>query len=60
MVLTEFRTEPGHGGLWWQYWREHTDGEWRIAHQGPALFDDIHLKGLPERMPANGLNVYAP
>ena len=60
MVLTEFRTGPGPGGLWWQYWREHTDGMWRIVHEGPALFDDIHLKGLPERMPENGLDLYAP
>ena len=60
MVLTESRDEPGPGGVWWRYWREHGDGAWRIAHEGPALFDDIHLKGLPTRMPANGLDLYAP
>ena len=60
MVLTEFRPEPGHGERWWQYWREHTGGVWRIAHEGPALFDDVHLEGLPPRMPAHGLDLYAP
>jgi len=60
MVLAEFRTEPGRGARWWQYWREHHDGVWRIAHEGPARFADIHLKGLPKRMPAGGLSRYAP
>ena len=60
MVLAEFRTGPGDGDRWWQYWREHTDGVWRIAHEGPASFDDIHLEGLPKRMPPDALDRYVP
>ena len=60
MVLAEFRTGPGGGGRWWQYWRESTDGVWRIAHEGPAVFDDVHLMGLPPRMPPGGLDRYTP
>ena len=60
MVLTEFRIGPGDGSRWWQYWREHTDGVWRVAHEGPASFDDIHLQGLPKRIPPNALDRYVP
>ena len=60
MILAEFRTGPGGAGRWWQYWRESTDGVWRIAHEGPAAFDDIHFEGLPPRMPPDGLDRYAP
>ena len=60
MFLAEFRAGSGRGSRWWQYWREHGDGVWRIAHEGPARFGDIHLKGLPRRMPASGLDLYSP
>lgn len=60
MVLAEFRIGPGGGGRWWQYWRENSDGVWRIAHEGPASFDDVHLEGLPTRMPPDSIDRYAP
>ena len=60
MVLAEFRTGPRGAVRWWQYWREHGDGEWRIAHEGRASFDEVHLKGLPPRMPPAGLDLYRP
>ena len=60
MILAEFRTGTGSGNRWWQYWRENTDGVWRVAHEGPASFGDIHRKGLPPRMPRAGLDRYAP
>ena len=60
MVLAEFRTGSKGTGRWWQYWREHRDGEWRIAHEGRASFDEIHLQGLPPRMPPAGVDRYNP
>ena len=60
MVLAEFRTESKGTGRWWQYWREHRDGEWHIAHEGRASFDEIHLQGLPPRMPPAGVDRYHP
>ena len=60
MVLAEFRTAQEGTGRWWQYWRKHRDGAWRIAHEGRASFSEIHLKGLPPRMPPAGLDRYTP
>ena len=60
MILVEFHAEREGASRWWRYWRESGDGEWRIAHEGPASFDEIHLKGLPPRMPPDELNRYAP
>lgn len=60
MALVEFRTERTGGGRWWQYWRENGDGVWRIAHEAPASFLEIHRKGLPRRMPASALHRYSP
>lgn len=60
MVLVEFPAERAGGRRWWQYWRENGDGVWRVAHEGPASFNDIHHKGLPPRMPADGIHHYAP
>ena len=60
MVLVEFRAERAGGGRWWQYWRENGDGGWRIAHEGPASFLDVHHKGLPPRMPAEALRRFTP
>ena len=60
MVLAEFRTGQAGTGRWWQYWRRSRDGVWRIAHEGRASFSEVHLKGLPRRMPPAGLDRYAP
>lgn len=60
MILAEFHTESEGGGRWWQYWRENGDGVWRIAHEGPASFGEIHLKGLPPRTPPHGVDRYDP
>ena len=60
MILTEFHAEPEGDSRWWQYWREGGDGVWRIAHEGPASFGEIHLKGLPPRMPPDALDRYTP
>ena len=60
MVLVERSAEGTDGRRWWQYWRENGDGVWRIAHEGPASFREVHHKGLPPRMPASGLRRYAP
>ena len=60
MILVEFHAEREGRNRWWQYWRENRDGAWRIAHEGPASFDDIHLKGLPPRMPLDRLDRYIP
>ena len=60
MILTEFHAEPEGDSRWWQYWRESGDGMWRIAHEGPASFGEIHLKGLPPRMPPDALDRYTP
>ena len=60
MVFVEFRTERTDGGRWWQYWRESGDGVWRIAHEAPASFLEIHRKGLPRKMPADALHRYSP
>ena len=60
MILTEFHAEPEGDSRWWQYWRESGDGVWRIAHEGPASFGEIHLKGLPPRVPPDALDRYTP
>ena len=60
MVLAEFRTAREGTGRWWQYWRKSRDGVWRIAHEGRASFGEIHLRGLPPRMPPAGLDRYTP
>ena len=60
MILAEFHAGSEGGGRWWQYWRENGDGVWRIAHEGPASFGAIHLKGLPPRMPPHGIDRYDP
>ncbi len=60
MVLVEFAAGGAAGRRWWQYWRENGDGVWRIAHEGPAGFREVHHKGLPPRMPPGGLLRYAP
>ena len=60
MALVEFRAERADGGRWWQYWRENGDGHWRIAHEAPASFHEIHRKGLPRKMPADALHPYDP
>ena len=60
MILVEFHAEREGGNRWWQYWRENRAGVWRIAHEGPASFGEIHLKGLPPRMPPAGIDRYTP
>ena len=60
MVLAEFRAGQAGSDRWWQYWRKSRNGEWRIAHEGRAAFGEIHLKGLPSRMPPSGVDRYAP
>lgn len=60
MALVELPAERAGGSRWWQYWRENGDGVWRIAHEGPASFREIHQKGLPPRMPPGGLHRYVP
>ena len=60
MILVERHAEREGGKRWWQYWRESRDGAWHIAHEGPASFDDIHLEGLPPRMPLDLLERYIP
>ena len=60
MVLVERHAEREGGNRWWQYWRESRNGVWSIAHEGPATFDEIHLKGLPPRMPLDLLDRYIP
>ena len=60
MILVELPAKPEGGRRWWQYWREKGDGVWLIAYEGPASFGDIHLQGLPPRMPSGGLHRYAP
>lgn len=60
MVLAEFHTGSEGGGRWRQYWRENRDGVWRIAHEGPASFGEVHFKGLPPRMPPEGIDRYDP
>lgn len=60
MLLVEFRSRRAGGRRWWQYWRENGDGVWRIAHEGPAAFREVHHKGLPPRMPPGGLHRFAP
>ena len=60
MILVEFHAEREGGSRWWQYWRENRAGVWRIAHEGPASFGEIHLKGLPPRMPPAGIDRYTP
>ena len=60
MVLVEYPAARADGRRWWQYWRENGDGVWRIAHEGPAAFRAVHRKGLPRRMPPDGLHRYAP
>ena len=60
MILVEFSAARAGGRRWWQYWRENGNGVWRIAHEGPAAFREIHHKGLPPRMPPGGLHRYAP
>ena len=60
MVLAEFRTAQEGTGRWWQYWRKRRDGVWRIVHEGRASFSEIHLKGLPPRMPPAGLDRFTP
>lgn len=60
MLLVEFRSRRAGGRRWWQYWRENGDGVWRIAHEGPAAFREVHHRGLPPRMPPGGLHRFAP
>ena len=60
MFLVEFRAGGDGGRRWRQYWRESADGVWRIAHEGPASFSEIHFEGLPRRMPPSGVHRYAP
>ena len=60
MLLVEFRAERNGGQRWREYWREHSDGVWRIAHEGPAAFSEVHFEGLPRRMPPHGVKRYAP
>ena len=62
MVLAELAAGPPGAGRWWQYWRKdgEGDGAWRVAHEGPAAFGEIHLEGLPRRMPPGGVDRYAP
>ena len=60
MILVERHAEREGGKRWWQYWRESRDGAWHVAHEGPAAFDDIHLEGLPPRMPLDLLERYTP
>ena len=60
MVLAEFRSGREGGGRWWQYWREHGDGKWQIAHEGPAWFDKVHRQGLPPALPPRALRLFAP
>ena len=60
MFLAEVHTGPEGGSRRWQYWRENGDGVWRLAHEGPASFHEIHFKGLPPRMPLSGLLRYVP
>ncbi len=60
MILAEFHAGSEGGGRWRQYWRENGDGVWRIAHEGHASFDEIHFRGLPPRMPPDGIDRYGP
>ena len=60
MILVERHAEREGGKRWWQYWRESRDGAWHVAHEGPASFDEIHLEGLPPRMPLDLLERYVP
>ena len=60
MFLVEFRAGREGGRRWRQYWRESGDGTWRLAHEGPASFSEIHFEGLPRRMPPNGVRRYIP
>ena len=60
MILVELRDRRAGGRRWWQYWRENGDGVWRIAHEGPAAFREVHRKGLPPRMPPDGVHRFAP
>ena len=60
MFLLEFRTEGDGGRRWRQYWRKNGDGVWRIVHEGPASFSEVHFEGLPRRMPRSGIRRYVP
>ena len=60
MILVERHAEREGGSRWWQYWRESRDGVWSIAHEAPASFDEIHLEGLPPRMPLDLLDRFIP
>ena len=60
MFLVEFLAGGEGGRRWRQYWQETEDGAWRIAHEGPASFREVHFEGLPKRMPPSGIRRYVP
>ena len=60
MFLVEFHADEAGSRRWRQYWHRKEGGAWRIAHEGPASFHDVHFEGLPRRMPPSGLHRYAP
>lgn len=60
MLLVEFRDAREGGRPWRQYWREDAGGNWRVVHEGPATFTDVHFEGLPERLLRDGVRRYAP
>ena len=60
MLLVEYRAAGGDGQPWRQYWRVSGDGKWRVVHESPAAFTDVHFEGLPERLLRNAVRRYAP
>ena len=33
-----------------QYWQLESDNQWRIVYEGPAKYESIHFKGIPENV----------
>ena len=60
MLLVEFRSTLAGGRPWRQYWREDAGGNWRVVHESPAAFSEVHFEGLPKRLQRNGVQRYAP
>jgi murein L,D-transpeptidase YafK len=41
-----------------QYWHAGTTGNWRVIYEGPAVYEPIHFKGIPEAVrPALAIKV---
>ena len=60
MLLVEFRDAREGDRPWRQYWQEDAGGNWRVVHEGPAAFTDVHFEGLPERLLRTAVQRYAP